>query len=196
MRAGSLDEITRLNTALAGRYRVERELGAGGMATVYLTRDLRHNRFVALKVVKPEFRAAVEAARFLAEIEITANLQHPYILPLFDSGEAESFLFYTMPYIDGETLRQRIDREGRLPIDEAVRIGISVAEALHVAHEQGVVHRDVKPSNILLSRGQALVADFGIALTGLTCRTHPPHPYREFGRLRRLHESRAGIGGA
>lgn len=165
--SGSLDEITRLNTAFAGRYRVERELGAGGMATVYLTRDLRHNRFVALKVVRPEFRAAVEAARFLAEIEITANLQHPYILPLFDSGEAESFLFYTMPYIDGETLRQRIDREGRLPIDEAVRIGISVAEALHVAHEQGVVHRDVKPSNILLSRGQALVADFGIALTGL-----------------------------
>jgi len=156
------DATTRLNAALSGRYHVERPLGAGGMATVYLADDLRHGRKVALKVLKPELALALGAERFLAEIRTTAQLQHPHILPLFDSGEADSLLFYTMPYVEGETLGDRLAR-GPLPVDEAVRIAVDVAGALHVAHEQGVVHRDVKPSNILLSRGMALVADFGIA---------------------------------
>jgi serine/threonine-protein kinase len=158
------DPITRLNEALEGRYRIERELGEGGMATVYLARDEKHNRNVALKVLKPELAAVVGAERFLAEIETTANLQHPHILPLFDSGKADSFLFYVMPYIEGETLRDKIDREKQLPVDEALGIATAVANALHVAHEVGVVHRDIKPGNILLSRGEPLVADFGIAL--------------------------------
>ena len=157
------DPITRLNAALEGRYRVERELGEGGMATVYLADDIKHERKVALKVLRPELAAAVGADRFLSEIKTTANLQHPHILPLFDSGEAGSLLFYTMPYVEGETLRQRLDRDSRLPVDDAVHIATDVAEALQVAHEQGIVHRDIKPSNILLSRGKALVADFGIA---------------------------------
>ena len=134
------------------------------MATVYLAKDLKHNRNVALKVLKPELAAVVGAERFLAEIKTTANLQHPHILPLFDSGEADSFLFYVMPYIEGETLRERIDRERQLPVDEALGIATAVANALHTAHEQGVIHRDIKPGNILLSRGEPLVADFGIAL--------------------------------
>ena len=158
------DPITRLNAALEGRYRVERELGEGGMATVYLAEDLRHERKVALKVLKPELAAVVGAERFLAEIKTTANLQHPHILPLFDSGQAEGFLYYVMPYVEGESLRDRIDREKQLPVDEAVRIATEVADALQAAHEQGVVHRDIKPANILLSRGRPLVADFGIAL--------------------------------
>ncbi len=158
------DPITRLNAALEGRYRIEREIGEGGMAVVYLAEDLRHERKVALKVLKPELAAVVGAERFLAEIKTTANLQHPHILPLFDSGQAESFLYYVMPYVEGETLRDRIDREGQLPVDEAVRIATEVADALQAAHEQGVVHRDIKPANILLSRGRPLVADFGIAL--------------------------------
>jgi serine/threonine-protein kinase len=155
---------TRLTAALAGRYAIERELGEGGMATVYLARDVRHNRSVAIKVLKPELAAVVGAERFLAEIETTANLQHPHILPLFDSGEADGFLFYVMPYVEGETLRDRIDREGQLPVDEAVGMASSIANALQTAHEQGIVHRDIKPANILLSRGEPLVADFGIAL--------------------------------
>ncbi len=158
-----MDLAPRLNAALAGRYRIERELGEGGMATVYLAKDLRHNRSVALKVLKPDLAAAIGAERFHAEIDTTASLQHPHILPLHDSGEADGLLFYTMPFVEGETLRQRLDREGRLPIDEAVRITADVADALHVAHERGVIHRDIKPSNILMSRGQAMVADFGIA---------------------------------
>jgi Tol biopolymer transport system component len=158
------DPITRLNAALEGRYEIERELGEGGMATVYLARDERHNRNVALKVLKPELAAVVGAERFLAEIETTANLQHPHILPLFDSGEADSFLFYVMPYIEGESLRERLEREKQLPVEEAVRIASDVAEALQVAHERGVIHRDIKPANILLSGGRPLVADFGIAL--------------------------------
>jgi serine/threonine protein kinase/tetratricopeptide (TPR) repeat protein len=157
------DVPSRLESALAGRYSVLRELGEGGMATVYLAEDVRHHRNVALKVLKPELAAAVGAARFLSEIRVTANLQHPHILPLFDSGEADAFLFYTMPYVEGETLRSRMDREGPFEVDAAVRIATDVAEALQVAHERGIVHRDVKPSNILLSRGGALVADFGIA---------------------------------
>ena len=157
------DVITRLNAALEGRYRIERELGEGGMATVYLAEDLRHKRNVALKVLKPELAAVVGAERFLAEIETTAGLQHPHILPLFDSGEADGFLFYVMPYIEGQTLQQRLEEERRLNVEEAVRIASDVAEALQAAHDAGVIHRDVKPANILLSRGRALVADFGIA---------------------------------
>lgn len=155
---------TRLNTALEGRYRIERELGEGAMATVYLAHDERHKRAVALKVLKPELAAVVGARRFLSEIETTAGLQHPHILPLFDSGEADGFLFYVMPYVRGETLRERIDREKQLPVDEAVAIARAVAYALQTAHEAGVVHRDIKPGNILLSGGEPLVADFGIAL--------------------------------
>ncbi len=158
------DVIARLNAALTGRYAVERELGQGGMATVYLADDVRHKRKVALKVLKPELAAVVGSERFLAEIETTANLQHPHILPLFDSGEADGFLFFVMPYIEGETLRDRIDREKQLPVDEAVGIATAIASALSVAHEQGVIHRDIKPSNILLSRGEPLVMDFGIAI--------------------------------
>ena len=157
-------QIARLNEALENRYHIESELGEGGMATVYLADDLRHERKVALKVLKPELAAVVGGERFLAEIKTTANLQHPHILPLFDSGEAGSFLFYVMPYIDGETLADKIQREKQLPVGEAVRIAGAVANALHTAHEAGVVHRDIKPGNILLSRGEPLVADFGIAL--------------------------------
>jgi len=158
------DAVRRLNDTLRGRYRIERELGEGGMATVYLADDIRHERKVALKVLKPELAAVVGAERFLAEIKTTANLQHPHILPLFDSGEADGFLFYVMPYVQGETLRERIDREKQLPIDEAVRIAAAVGNALHYAHEHGVVHRDIKPGNILMQAGQPVVGDFGIAL--------------------------------
>jgi len=158
------DPTARLNAALEGRYHIERELGAGGMATVYLARDLKHNRNVALKVLSPELAAVVGAERFLAEIETTANLQHPHILPLFDSGEADSFLFYVMPYVEGESLRERLDREHQLPVEEAVAIASRVAGALQAAHERGVIHRDIKPANILLSKGEPLVSDFGIAL--------------------------------
>ena len=158
------NRVTRLNAALEGCYRIESELGEGGMATVYLADDLKHERKVALKVLKSELAAVVGAERFLAEIKTTANLQHPHILPLFDSGEADSFLFYVMPYVEGESLRDRLERERQLPVDEAVRIAMDVAEALHSAHEQGVIHRDIKPANILMSKGRPLVADFGIAL--------------------------------
>ena len=158
------DAPQRLNAALEGRYAIERELGEGGMATVYLADDLRHERKVALKVLKPELAAVVGAERFLAEIKTTANLQHPHILPLFDSGEADGFLFYVMPYVDGETIQDRIDREKQLPLDEAVQVTTAVANALQAAHDHGIVHRDIKPANILLSRGQPLIADFGIAL--------------------------------
>jgi eukaryotic-like serine/threonine-protein kinase len=156
--------IDRLNTALEGRYRIERELGEGGMATVYLADDLRHGRQVAVKVLRPELAAVVGAERFLAEIRTTAALQHPHILPLHDSGEADGFLFYVMPFVKGESLRDRLDRERQLPVQEAVDIARKVADALEYAHEQGVIHRDIKPANILLSRGDPLVADFGIAL--------------------------------
>ena len=158
------EPITRLNAALEGRYRIDREIGEGGMATVYLADDLKHERKVALKVLKPELAAVVGAERFLAEIKTTANLQHPHILPLFDSGEADGFLFYVMPHVEGESLRERIDRDHQLPVDEAVAIATKVAGALQAAHERGVIHRDIKPANILLSKGEPLVADFGIAL--------------------------------
>ncbi len=155
---------SRLESALAGRYRPERKLGEGGMASVYLAEDLKHERKVALKILKPELAAVIGAERFLAEIKTTANLQHPHILPLFDSGEADGFLYYVMPYIDGETLRERLDREGQLGVEEAVRIAREVADALDYAHRNGVIHRDIKPANILLHDGRPVVADFGIAL--------------------------------
>jgi serine/threonine-protein kinase len=156
--------ISRLSTALADRYTIERELGAGGMATVYLAHDLRHDRKVALKVLRPELAAVIGADRFLQEIRVTANLQHPHILPLFDSGEADTFLYYVMPYVEGEALRDRMDREKQLPTSEAVRIAAEAASALDYAHRRNVVHRDIKPENILLHDDRALVADFGIAL--------------------------------
>jgi len=134
------------------------------MATVYLAADLKHERKVALKVLKPELAAVVGAERFLAEIKTTANLTHPHILPLFDSGEADSFLFYVMPHIEGESLRERIDREKQLPVDEAVKIATDLAEALDYAHRHKVIHRDIKPANILIHEGRPLIADFGIAL--------------------------------
>ncbi len=158
------DVAKSLATALADRYRIERELGAGGMATVYLAHDLKHDRLVAIKVLRPELAAVIGAERFLAEIKTTANLQHPHILPLFDSGVAESFLFYVMPFIEGETVRDRLTREKQFPVSDAVRIGSEVAAALDYAHRRGVIHRDIKPENILLHDGSALVADFGIAL--------------------------------
>jgi serine/threonine-protein kinase len=157
------DLITRLQTALADRYTLERELGRGGMATVYLARDLRHRRPVALKVLHPELAYAVGGDRFTREIEVAASLDHPHILPLFDSGEADGLLYYVMPYVEGESLRDRLKREGKLPLVEALQITREVADALAYAHSQQVVHRDIKPENILLSGGHARVADFGIA---------------------------------
>jgi hypothetical protein len=158
------DAAARLASALADRYVIERELGAGGMATVYLAHDLRHDRKVALKVLRPELASILGGERFLTEIKTTANLQHPHILPLHDSGEADGLVFYVMPYVEGESLRDRLLREKQLPVEEAVRIATEVASALDYAHRHGVVHRDIKPENILLHEGQALVADFGIAL--------------------------------
>jgi len=156
--------FARLTAALSDRYRLERELGQGGMATVYLAQDLRHDRKVALKVLKPELAAVIGAERFVVEIKTTAALQHPHILPLFDSGTADGFLYYVMPFIDGETLRTKLDRETQLGIDEAVKITVAVADALDYAHRNGVIHRDIKPENILLHDGRPMVADFGIAL--------------------------------
>ena len=159
-----------LQHALSDRYQIERELGAGGMATVYLAHDLKHDRKVAVKVLRPELAAVIGADRFLSEIKTTANLQHPHILPLFDSGaagggaEGQSFLYYVMPFVEGESLRDRLNREKQLPIADAVRITSEVASALDYAHRHGVIHRDIKPENILLHDGRALVADFGIAL--------------------------------
>ena len=155
-----------LRDALRERYRIERELGAGGMATVYLAHDLRNDRPVAIKVLRPELAAAVGADRFLKEIKTTANLQHPHILPLFDSGDAGGLLYYVMPYVAGETLRDRLRRETRLPVADAARITSEVCSALDYAHRHGVIHRDIKPENILLHDGHALVCDFGIALAG------------------------------
>jgi eukaryotic-like serine/threonine-protein kinase len=158
------DTVDRLAVALEDRYRIERELGAGGMATVYLAEDVKHHRKVAIKVLHAELSAILGPERFLKEIELTANLQHPHILPLFDSGSADGLLFYVMPYVEGETLRGRLTREHQLPIADAIRIASEVADALEYAHKRGVVHRDIKPENILLHDGRALVADFGIAL--------------------------------
>ena len=157
-----------MNAALAERYRIDREVGQGGMATVYLALDLKHDRKVAIKVLRPELAAVIGAERFLSEIKTTANLQHPHILPLHDSGEADSFLFYVMPFVEGESLRDRLNREKQLPIDDAVRIATEVAGALDYAHRRAIIHRDIKPENILLHDGRALVADFGIVLAATT----------------------------
>jgi serine/threonine-protein kinase len=159
-----LDADPRLAAALADHYRIERGLGAGGMATVYLARDLRHDRNVALKVLRPELAAVIGAERFLAEIKTTAALQHPHILPLFDSGQADGFLYYVMPLIEGESLRDRLSRERQLPVEDAVQLAKEIGSALDYAHRHGVIHRDIKPENILLHDGAAQVADFGIAL--------------------------------
>ena len=158
------DTISRLTAALADRYRIERELGAGGMATVYLAHDLKHDRDVAIKVLHPELGAALGGERFLSAIKTTAKLQHPHILPLLDSGDADGLLYYVMPLATGETLRARLERERQLPIDDALRIAREVADALGAAHALGIIHRDIKPENILLQGGHAIVADFGIAL--------------------------------
>jgi tetratricopeptide (TPR) repeat protein len=157
------ESLDRLKDALADRYSVERELGSGGMATVYLAEDLKHRRKVAVKVLKPELSAALGPERFLREIEILAGLDHPHILPLYDSGEAEGYLYYVMPYVEGESLRDRLDREKQLPIDDAAQIALEVADALSHAHSHGVIHRDIKPENVMLAGGHARVADFGIA---------------------------------
>jgi serine/threonine-protein kinase len=158
-----LDVLERLQTALAERYRIERELGRGGMATVYLAQDLKHGRRVALKVLRPELSPALGADRFHREIAIASRLQHPHIVSLHDSGEAGGMLYYAMPYVEGESLRERLEREVQLDMDDAVRIAGEVAEALTCAHAAGVLHRDIKPENIMLSAGHAMVADFGIA---------------------------------
>ncbi|NIM48369.1 MAG: protein kinase, partial [Gemmatimonadales bacterium] len=157
------EQLERLKTALADSYAIERELGAGGMATVYLARDLKHDRLVAVKVFRPELAASMGVERFLREIQITAKLSHPHILPLYDSGEADGFLYYVMPYVEGESLHDLMAREKQLPIHDAIRITKEVAEALGQAHSYGLVHRDIKPQNILLSGGHAVVADFGIS---------------------------------
>ncbi len=158
------DSFERLKTAVADRYTIERELGAGGMATVYLAHDVKHDRRVAVKVLRPELAAVLGAKRFLNEIKVTANLQHPHILPLHDSGEAGGFVYYVMPYVEGESLRAKLEREKELSIEEAIEITKAVASALDYAHRQDVIHRDIKPENILLHDGQPVVADFGIAL--------------------------------
>jgi eukaryotic-like serine/threonine-protein kinase len=157
------DMLDHLRTVLADRYAIEREVGAGGMATVYLAEDLKHHRQVALKVLRPELSAALGPERFLREIEIAAKLAHPHILPLYDSGAADGFLYYVMPYVEGESLRQRLEREKQLPIDDALKIAQEVGDALSFAHAHGVIHRDIKPENILFEGGHAVVADFGIA---------------------------------
>jgi serine/threonine-protein kinase len=158
------DVTARLSSALADRYRILRRLGEGGMATVYLAEDLKHDRNVAVKVLRAELAAVLGADRFVQEIKTTASLQHPHILPLFDSGEADSFLYYVMPYVEGETLRDKLSRETQLSVDEAVKITMEVADALDYAHRHNVIHRDIKPENILLHDGRPVVADFGIAL--------------------------------
>jgi eukaryotic-like serine/threonine-protein kinase len=158
------DPLERLASALADQYIIEREAGVGGMATVYVARDLKHDRRVALKVLKPELAALLGVERFLSEIRVTAHLQHPHILPLFDSGQVGGLIYYVMPHVEGESLRQRLARERQLPVDTTVEIARAVASALDYAHRHGVIHRDIKPENILFQDGQALVADFGIAL--------------------------------
>jgi serine/threonine-protein kinase len=157
------DPVSRLQQVLADRYEVEREVGAGGMATVYLARDLKHDRSVAIKVLRPELAAALGADRFLREVKITAGLNHPHILPLLDSGDADGMLFYVMPFVEGESLRDRLEREKQLSFDDTLRITYEVADALSFAHKAGIIHRDIKPENILISAGHAVVSDFGIA---------------------------------
>ena len=158
-----LDLVDRLGSALAGRYTIDREIGHGGMAVVYLARDLRHDRVVALKVLQPRFTEVLGAERFLREIRVVARLHHPHLLPLYDSGEAHGFLYYVAPYVEGGSLRDHLARDGRLPLARSLRLARETADALDYAHRQGVVHRDVKPENILIEEGHAIVADFGVA---------------------------------
>src|SRR4249919_3373944 len=158
-----MDAIARLTASLSDRYRLERELGQGGMATVYLAEDLKHGRKVAIKVLHPELSAVIGGDRFLTEIKTTASLQHPHILGLIDSGDADGLLYYVMPFIEGETLRARLTREKQLPVDDTIRLVRELADALAYAHGHGVMHRDLKPENVLISGGHAVVADFGIA---------------------------------
>ena len=157
------DLFARLKAPLSDHYDLERELGAGGMAIVFLARDVKHDRQVAIKVFRPELASSLGTERFLREIQIAGRLNHPHILALYDSGEADGLVFYVMPFVDGETLRDRLARDRRLAIDEALRIVRDVADALKYAHDHDVVHRDIKPENILLASGHAVVADFGIA---------------------------------
>jgi serine/threonine-protein kinase len=161
--AHDMGELGRVRRALAAVYKVERALGAGGMATVYLAEDLKHRRKVAVKVMRPDLAETLGADRFLREVEIAAALSHPHILPVYDSGQADGLLYYVMPYVEGESLQERMTRESQLPVEDALRIAKEVAEALAYAHERNIIHRDIKPANIMLSRGHALVADFGIA---------------------------------
>ena len=181
--------LTRLGAALADRYRIERELGAGGMATVYLAQDLKHDRQVAIKVLRPELSAVIGAERFLREIKTIANLQHPHILGLIDSGEVNGTAYYVMPFVDGESLRDRLRREKQLPIADALRLATEVAGALDYAHRHGIIHRDIKPENILLHDGRALVADFGIALAVSSAGGNPDDRDRDEPGHAALHES-------
>src|SRR5215831_16829169 len=155
--------VHELTAALTGRYEIEREIGAGGMATVYLARDLRHERQVAIKVLREDLSASLGKDRFLREIKVAAALQHSHVLPLFDSGDANGLLFYVMPFVDGMSLRERLVKEGELPIADAARILRDVADALAEAHKHGIVHRDLKPENVMLRGRHALVTDFGVA---------------------------------
>ncbi len=157
------DLFDRLRDALADRYTVERELGAGGMAIVYLATDPKLDRKVAIKVLRPELAASIGIDRFVREVELTSQLEHPNILSIFDAGEADGFLYYVMPLIEGESLRDRLNRETQLPMEDALQIAKDVADALGHSHSKGIMHRDIKPENILLSGGRAVVADFGIA---------------------------------
>jgi serine/threonine-protein kinase len=158
-----MDQEERLRSALADRYQIEREIGRGGMATVYLAEDLKHDRKVAVKVLNPKLAQNLGAERFLREIRTVANLTHPHILPIFDSGEADGFLYYVLPYAKGESLRSRLTKEKQLPVEDAIQITREIAGALAYAHREGVIHRDVKPANIMLEEGHAVLADFGVA---------------------------------
>src|SRR6476469_8648754 len=163
MHPGAVLPLEKLRDSLSQSYSIDRELGKGGMATVYLAQDIKHDRVVALKVLHPDLAVALGPDRFLREIRLAARLNHPHILPLFDSGEAKGFLYYVMPYVEGESLRERLDREQQLPIEEAVHHGRAIASALDYAHRQNIVHRDIKPENVMLYEGEAMVMDFGIA---------------------------------
>ena len=186
------DYLKRLTAAVAGRYGLQRELGRGGMATVYLAHDLRHDRPVALKVLRPELAHSLGPERFLREIKVTARLDHPGILPLLDSGSADGFLYYVMPYVEGESLRDRLNREKQLPVGDALQIVREVGDALGYAHGRGIVHRDIKPENILLSGKHARVADFGVAVAVAAAGGDRLTKSGARNRDRRVHESGAG----